>query len=137
MSIVTEAFHMEMCLICKTMDVREELISIWKIVHQDSFRFSCFRVDGENGTFRKRWRISIGFYPRERNPALHKAAMKYTRMPKSTCEAIVLFLLEINNVQQTYVNILSHFSDFVVSGNLNEKFNFVVCPNQILSFTLF
>ena len=31
------AFHMEMSLISKTMKVQEKLISIWKVVHQDSF----------------------------------------------------------------------------------------------------
>ena len=30
-------FHMELSLICKTMNVKEKLISIWKVVHQDSF----------------------------------------------------------------------------------------------------
>ena len=75
---------------------------------------SCKRRfrDRENGTFRKRWRISIGASlpaPKKWREivsllfALHKAAMKYTIMPKARTKLLyLLFLLEIYTAQQTY-----------------------------------
>ena len=110
------------------------------------FVFPCWRG---NGTFRKLRPISIGSSLRTRarenggkwwfhDTALHKAAMKYSRMPKPSEKLLYrLCVLERNNAQQTHVNILSSSRDFRVTGNFNEKFNFVVYLNQIFSLTLF
>jgi len=95
--------------------------------------FLCIRVDAENGTFRKRWRHSVGSsLPRDKAAPKINLNAKWRR---------ILCYKKIQNIGDfclawIAIDIFRGLRDFTFVCNFKKQLHFVICPNKRVSLAL-